>query len=191
MSPATRRIASLVATGLVAIVLIACSGASTAPPPSGGPTAAPSQAPTPAPTDVPASTASPDGGTGAIPIPVDLQNVTGADVSVDVVDRSGTLLNARSGRPAEGASVEAGSIKVENIDPRTLRLTWTDFPIDNRLTLYIDAQGVGFRFLLIQPEPTGPTDAIGVDRILELTFDHDISSAQVESIVQGGLDTSD
>jgi hypothetical protein len=189
MSPATRRIASLVATGLVAIVLVACSGASTAPPPGGGPTAAPSHAPTPAPTDVPARPAPSDGGTSAIT--VDLQNVTGADVSVDVVDRSGTLVNARSGRPADGASVEADSIKVENIDPRTLRLTWTDFPIDNRLTLYIDAQGVGFRFLLIQPEPTGPTDAIGVDRILELTFDHDISSAQVESIVQGGLDTSD
>ena len=168
MRPVSSRIASLVATGLVVLVLAACSGAASAPSPTAGPSAAPSEVPSPVPSGAPVS----------------------PKVSVDVVDRSGTLLKAVSGQPAEGASVDTNTIKIENIDPRTLRLTWTDFPIDNRLALYIDPQGVGFRFLLIQPEPTGPTDSIGVDRILELTFDHEISSAKVESTVQAGLDTS-
>lgn len=190
MSPATNRIATLVATGLIAIVLAACSGATSAPSPTPGPSASPSLAPTPDPTTGPESPAPSDGGTDAIPITVALENVTGAKVSVDVVDRSRTLVTATSGRPAEGASVDFDLVKVENVDPRTLRLTWTDYPIDNRLALYIDPQGVGFRFLLIRPEPTGPSDSIAVDRILELTFDHEVSSAKVESFVQAGLDTA-
>lgn len=190
MRPVSSRIASLVATGLVVLVLAACSGAASAPSPTAGPSAAPSEVPSPVPSGAPVSPKPSDGGTDAMPITVDLKNVTRAKVSVDVVDRSGTLLKAVSGQPAEGASVDTNTIRIENIDPRTLRLTWTDFPIDNRLALYIDPQGVGFRFLLIQPEPTGPTDSIGVDRILELTFDHEISSAKVESTVQAGLDTS-
>ena len=127
MRPASDRIASLVATGLVVLVLAACSGAASAPSPTAGPSAAPSEVPSPVPSGAPVSPKPSDGGTDAMPITVDLKNVTGAKVSVDVVDRSGTLLKAVSGQPAEGASVDTNTIKIENIDPRTLRLTWTDF----------------------------------------------------------------
>ncbi len=190
MSPATNRFATLLTTGLIAIVLAGCSGASSAPSPTAGPSASPTLAPSPIPTSGPQSPAPSDGGTDAIPITVELENVTGAKVSVDVVDRTRTLVKAATGRPAEGASVDFDRVNVENVDARTLRLIWTDYPIDNRLALYIDPQGVGLRLLLIRPEPTGPSDSIAVDRILELTFDHDISSAKVESFVQAGLDTA-
>lgn len=189
MSSATNRIATVVATGVIAIVLAACSGAASAPSPTAGPSASPILAPTPNPTTGPESPAPSGGGTDVIPITVALEYV-GANVSVDVIDRSRTLVKAASGRPAEGASVDFDLVQVENVDPRTLRLTWTDFPIDNRLALYIDPQGVGLKLLLVRPEPTGPSDSIAVDRVLELTFDHEVSSAKVESFVQAGLDTA-
>jgi hypothetical protein len=40
-----------------------------------------------------------------MPIKVDLDNVTGADVYVDIADGTGLLVNAASGKPAEGQSV--------------------------------------------------------------------------------------
>ena len=75
-----------------------------------------------------------------------------------------------SGQPDEGMSVEPGTIKVASVDATTLRLTWVDYPIDNDLTLYVYREDGGFRLVLIQPEPTGPTDAMGSDRELLLTF---------------------
>ena len=94
-----------------------------------------------------------------------------------------------TGRPAEGVSFGSDSVQVENLDPRTLRLGWSDFPIDNGLTLFVDQVGSGYRLLLIQPAPTGPADAMGEDRILELEFDHEISAGEVEAFIQEGLDT--
>ena len=124
-----------------------------------------------------------------MPIRVDLTTATGADVYVDIVDRTGLLVDAASGTPGDGASVEAYTVKVENLGPTTLRLSWVDFPIDNALALYIDRSEDGYRFVLVQPEPTGPTDAMGFDRELVLTFAQPISASQVETFLQGGLDT--
>jgi hypothetical protein len=84
-------------------------------------------------------------------------------------------------------SVEPYTLHVENIDARTLRLTWVDFPIDNALALYINEDAS--RFVLVQPEPSSATDAVGFDRELILTFDHAISAADVEGFLQDGLDT--
>jgi len=148
------------------------------------PTVAPSAAATSAP-----SPESSDGGGDAMPIRVDLANATGADVHVDIVDHTGLLADAASGTPGDGVSVEAYTVKVENLGPATLRLSWMDFPIDNALALYIDRVGDGYRFVLVQPEPTGTTDAIGFDRELVLTFSEPISASQVETFLQGGLDT--
>ena len=137
-------------------------------------------APTPEPTDV---------GSDAMPIRVDLITATDADVYVDIVDRTGLLVDAASGTPGDGASIEAYTVTVENLGPTTLRLSWVDYPIDNALALYIDPFEDGFRLVLVQPEPTGPTDAMGVDRELVLTFSEPISASQVEAFLQGGLDT--
>jgi hypothetical protein len=146
--------------------------------PSAAPSAAPVISPTPEPTD---------GGGDAMPITVQLDNATGADVYVDIVDLSGSLEDARSGTPGDGMSVAPYTLRVENVDDRTLRLTWVDFPVDNALALYIDE--TGRRLVLVQPEPTGPTDAIGFDRELLLAFQAPIDAGDVEAFLQDGVDT--
>ncbi len=156
-------------------------------------TEAPVETDAPAPTEVPAETEPPatpeptDGGNDAMPIKVDLENATGNDVYVDVVDYGETLVDAVSGTPGDGMSVEPYTLQVENVDERTLRLTWVDFPIDNALTLYI--YGAADRIVLIQPDPTEVTDAVGFDRELILTFDHAVSAAELEASLQNGIDT--
>ena len=86
-------------------------------------------------------------------------------------------------------SVEPYTLKVENVDATTLKLTWVDFPIDNALALYIDKSDPGIRLVLVQPEPADPGDSIGFDRELVLSFSEPISAHQVEAFLQDGLDT--
>ena len=156
--------------------------------PSPSSRATPEPTPVPVPDDTPAPTPVPDDeGSDALPIKVDLENATGADVYVDIVDSTGLLVDARSGTPGDGMSVE--TLVAENIDATTLKLTWTDFPIDNALALYVDEHEGGIRLLLVQPEPSGPTDAIGFDRELILSFSESIAADQVETILVEGLDT--
>ncbi len=164
---------------------IAAPPASPSPSPTVQPTAVPTPVPT-APADAPAPT---DGGSDAIPIKVDLETANGADVYVDIVDQTGLLVDAVSGTPAEGQSVGAYTLQVENLDATTLRLSWVDYPIDNALALYIDEFEGGIRLLLVQPEPTGPTDSIAMDRELILSFSQPVSADQVEAFLQDGLDT--
>jgi len=124
-----------------------------------------------------------------MPITVDLANATGAAVYVDIADHTGLLVDAASGTPGDGASVEGYALAATNVDAKTLKLTWIDFPIDNGLVLYIDRVDGHLRLLLIQPEPSGTTDAIGFDRELMLTFSQPLSAGSVETFLQGGLDT--
>jgi hypothetical protein len=208
--PQALRFAPAITLGLAAVVLtsfavIALGGGrgggsdtgAVIPPPSTAPTAAPvAPTPSPVPTAEPSNAPSPtptaeqsDGGNDAMPIRVDLTTATGADVYVDIVDRTGLLVGAASGTPGDGASVEAYTVNVENVDPTMLRLSWVDFPIDNALALYVDRSADGYRFVLVQPDPTGTTDAMGFDRELVLTFAQPISAGQVETFLQGGLDT--
>ena len=86
-------------------------------------------------------------------------------------------------------SVDSYRLEVENIDATTLKLSWVDFPIENALALYIDESERGLRLVLVQPEPTGPTDAMGFDRDLILSFSEPISADDVEPFLQDGLDT--
>jgi hypothetical protein len=153
-------------------------------PPATATPPAPSKAPTPKPTAEPT-----DDGSDAMPIRVDIETVAGGDVYVDIVDSTGYLVGAKSGTPAEGQSVGQYTLEVENLDASTLKLSWVDYPIENALTLYIDEHDGAIRLLLIQPAPTGPTDAIALDRELILSFSRPISADQVESFLQEGLDT--
>jgi len=152
------------------------------------PTGQATQAPAPTPKPVPTPEAI-DAGSDAMPIRVVLANATGADIYVDIVDHTGLLTGARSGTPGDGVSVADHTIDVENLDPQTLKLTWMDFPIDNALALYVDRFDGKVRLVLVQPAPTGDTDAIAFDRELVLTFSEPISASQVETFLQDGLDT--
>jgi hypothetical protein len=163
-----------------------------APPPASESPSAPAPSPdvTPAPEETPAATPDPEqDGFDAMPIKVDLENATGADVYVDIADSTGLLVDARSGTPGDGMSVDSYTLEVENVDATTLRLTWVDFPIDNALALYIDESDAGIRLVLVQPAPTGPADAMGFDRELILSFAEPISADDVEAFLQEGLDT--
>ena len=156
-------------------------------PPAISPSPSAPSTPVPAPDETPAPTPDPDQGSDGMPIKVDLQNATGADVYVDIVDSTGLLVDARSGTPGDGMSVEG--LVAENIDATTLKLTWTDFPIDNALALYVDEHDGGIRLLLVQPGPSETTDAMGFDRELILSFSEPVSADQVETIIVEGLDT--
>jgi len=146
--------------------------------------AEPTPVPTAKPTPKPTHTNSP---TDPAPIKVDLQTVDGHDVRVDIVDLTGIVVSAESGSPAEGAS--ADGLVIENIDARTLRLTWVDFPIDNVDQLNIEWFDGHLKLVLVQPEPTGVTDSIGFDRELVLRLSEPVSAADVEAILSTGLDT--
>ncbi|HEX6986248.1 MAG TPA: hypothetical protein VF170_12780 [Planctomycetaceae bacterium] len=186
-----------VALGAIAVVAIAASPIlpaaepTSTPSPSpvltGSPAADPPPAATPGATRLP-TVAPSDGedGRDAIPFSVDLDTFDGHAVSLDVVDHSGSLTAAVSGRPGDNPT--ADGLVVVNVDDRTLRVTWVDFPIDNRLALFVDDAGDHLRLLLIQPGPTEPTDAIGFDRQVILTFDRPVDAATVETAIQQGLD---
>jgi hypothetical protein len=143
---------------------------------------------TPIPTPNP-SHDSADDGHDAIPINLDLDTFDGHAVSLDIVDRTGSITSATSGRPGDGASVEAYTVEVVNVDDRTIRLAWIDDPIDNRLALFVDEVDGRLQLLLVQPEPRGDTDSIGFDRQVDLTFDHAVDASTVRAILQDGLDT--
>ena len=77
--------------------------------------------------------------------------------------------------------------KIENLDERTLKLTWVDFGIDNALALHFFQDGKVL--VMVQPEPDGDVDAMGHDRALILTFMEPIAADGIEGFLQGGLDT--
>jgi len=107
------------------------------------------------------------------------------EVTVDVVDESGTLVEASSGTPGDGASVEPYTVAVSNDDASTVRLTWVGGPCDSANTLMIDA--TARQFLLVQSECSG--DAIASDRILVLRFSAPVDAGAVQASLQDGLDT--
>ena len=147
---------------------------------------APSRAPlvTPAPLATPEPTDSSD---NAMPLTVDLETPDGHDVHVDIVDQYGLLKSAESGHPAEGMSVEPYTLDIENVDARTLKLTWVDFGIDNALELHFFQDDKVL--VMVQPEPDGDVDALGHDRALILTYKDPVSADDLEGFLQGGLDT--
>jgi hypothetical protein len=111
-------------------------------------------------------------------------------VTVDVVDETSRVVEARTGRPADGASVDFDNLAIENLDPSTLQLTWIDYPMDSALTLFISEAGGHLRLVLVRPEPTGTTDAMGLDRVMILRFARPVDAAGAVTFVQDGLDTA-
>jgi hypothetical protein len=164
------------------------------PPPSAEPTAKPTPKPmpipaTPKPTKTPSAAPTNMSGEPA-PITVHLATENDADVSVTILDYTGRLVDAKSGTPAEGVSVRTGTIEFRNLDATTLKLTWSDYPIDNHLDLVIEWFDGKLRFMLAQPAPTGDTDSIAMDRELILKFAQPVSAGQVTSSLSEGFDTA-
>jgi len=156
--------------------------------PSDEPAATPAPAPSDQPTIEPEPTVEPgpSDGVDAMPITVDLETLTPHEVTIDIVDDTFSVVDAVSGTPTANASVEEYTLKLENIDAKTLRLTWVDRPGDNRLALYIDRQAN--RFVMVQPEHDTDGDAIVHDRVLILTFRDAIDANDIETFLQEGLD---
>jgi len=138
----------------------------------------------PAATTPPMSAApGPSGGPG-MTTHVILAHAVGDAVTVDVADGSGTLLEAVSGTPGDGASIEHGRLDIVNEDPSTLRLTWTGGPCATADVLLIDP--TRREFILGQRGCDG--DSIVSDRVLLLRFSRPIEAAGIKGRVEQGLD---
>jgi hypothetical protein len=116
---------------------------------------------------------------------VQLRSASGNEISVDIVDASGSLVGAESGTPGDGATVEPYTLAVSNDDPTTLRLRWAGGPCDAVDALSIDANARSI--LLVEPECPG--DAVAFDRILLLRFAAPVLAGDVRAVLQDGLDT--
>ena len=112
---------------------------------------------------------------------------TGNGTSVDVVilDESGDMVSAESGKPRDGASVEPYIVEVVNADASTLQLPWVGGPCDHATDVTID--GSGRRVLIVQPECSG--DAVAFDRVLRVRFSAPVNAADVLATLQDGIDT--
>jgi hypothetical protein len=115
-------------------------------------------------------------------ISVDLIEHVGADATILITDRSGTLVNAGSGNPGDGASVPAGAVAVTPVvgDPSSVLLTWSGSPCDTSHRLIIDPDGLTMAI----ERPVCQGDAIAIDHVLRLTFDHVVDSTRVIATVQ-------
>ena len=157
-----RRRASVLFATLAAVVVVASVAAvavlGRGGPPASSPAPVVTPAPVvPAPTPVGTPVATPDPSetpVDAMPITVDLETLTPHHVYIDIVDDTFSVVKAVSGTPTASTPVEPYTLKVENIDDHTLRLTWVDRPGDNALALYIDR--AANRFVLVQPNTTSP-----------------------------------
>jgi len=140
------------------------------------PHASVSPAPSPAPSDAPSATATP-----AV-ISVDLIENVGADATVDITDLSGRLVRAGSGIPGDGASVPDGTVAATGLagSPATVVLTWSGSPCDTTHQLTINPDGLG----MVLQRPACQGDAIGVDHVLQLTFDRPVDPAAVDVTIQ-------
>jgi hypothetical protein len=189
-TPAAGRSISLL--GAAVLILVAVGGAvavggvlkgqSAAVPPVDAPSATatvsatPSAAPPSATPTVAASSLGPNVSPSASPrssgaIDVALVTTAGPAATATVIDRSGSLLGAASGQPGEGGSVPFGTITaIERFseDPFIIQITWTDMPCATTYTVTINQD----LSTLVIRRADCEGDAIALDRVLQLTFDH-------------------
>ena len=200
MSRSTSRlsISTTITVGAVAVIALIASGVLRPAPvtgaaPSGSPSAPASPAPaTPAPatpvpaTPVPATPAPTDGGLQ----PVRLDIATPNKVALEVWDHTDSVVGARSGRAGDGMSVRWFDMKIENLGPSTLRLTWVGFAADDYLILAVNKHDGVILLTLAQPGPPPNSDALGFDRVLILEFASPINADDVNHVIQEGVDTA-
>ncbi len=113
---------------------------------------------------------------------VDLVERVGADATIDIIDLSGRLLGATSADPGDGASVPDGTVAATGQagNPATVVLTWSGLPCDTTHQLTIDPDGLTITI----ERPACQGDAMGVDHVLQLTFDRPVDPAAVRATVR-------
>jgi len=182
--PSTPRNAGpVVAAGIAAVILVGVVGAaalgagqpSSAPTPTPVATPFPTPVATPSPTPTPATPA-PSGG----PIVVVLDTTDENDPRVVVDDQTGSLVDIVAGHAGDGMSVRWNTAIVDQIDSRTIRVTWVGFPGPEDIVLAITVDGGVPVLVFDQKAPYANTDALGADRVLVLTFENDVDADKVE-----------
>ncbi len=173
--PATAVVLTLVAAfAIMASGVLGRSGSPTPSSPPSTPKPTPTASPSaPAPTPVPSAPVG-DGTT------VDLDNRGGFDILLRIKDRTGRLVTGSSGTPKDGMSVRWHDAIVKNVDASTIRITWAGWPRDEEVGMTISRSGDKVRIHIVQIAPYPNTDAMGLDRILDLTFDGPIDADDVK-----------
>jgi hypothetical protein len=128
-----------------------------------------SQVPTPAPTPTP----SPSDG-----YRFELDVVTPHDVSVELVDTTGTVLAARSGSAGDGMSVRWFDSIVEGSGD-TIAITWVGLPQDDTVQVTVSSVDGKVVVAIDQAAPPANSDALGHDRVMEIQFDGPVSADDV------------
>jgi hypothetical protein len=160
--------------------------------PTTEPTPDPTVEPTPEPTPVPEPSEEPSEAPSDGVFELDVNTPDNHDVMIIVEDATGNITGVTSGTPGDGMSVRWFDMKVENVDPNTLRLTWVGLPFDQDVQLFVAMRDDGkLRLRMVQPGPPAYSDAIGFDRVLNLTFDRPVSADDVLPTIQESLDTAD
>jgi hypothetical protein len=179
-------LAGVVLASVVALAANAAFGRAPVPAPTPSPTTPPTAAPSVPPTAAPTTPPSEEPSESPVddPATVDLEDLTGHDVSVVIDDESGLVVKAESGTPGDGMSVRWFDVKVENIDADTLRVVWVGLPRDEIVHLGVSNIDGGIRLSFVQDGPPINSDAIGFDRVLELSFDEPVRSEDVTTSVE-------
>ena len=184
LSPIRATVALIVAIAAVLIVVTVGLGSGprpSTPTPTATPTASPTASPSPTPVGTPVATPSVPADHGPIlgDVTVDLEQASHHHVKATVRDDSGHLVDVRSGTPGDGMSVTWGEIAVENVDARTLKVTWVGTGDEETVFVGISAAGDGYLVDIVQRGLGPNSDTLGYDREIVLTFDRSVSAADV------------
>ena len=197
MSSSSSRMSTGLLLGVVLVALVALAANTalrpSAPAPSTPPVTSPSTPPSPEPTTPPSEEPSeqPSQPPADGPTKIALENLTGHDVWIEVDDETGGVVDAMSGTPGDGMSVRWFDVKVENIDADTLRVVWVGLPRNEIVRLGVSTVDSKLRLRFVQDGPPPYSDAVGFDRILELSFAQPVRSEDVLTSIQESLDTQD
>jgi hypothetical protein len=159
----------------VLLLLVAVAGVAVVGSRLGDPAVVPPVSPSPAPSAFPS-------GPPALPglFDVDLEEDSGNDATLGVIDESGLVVAAVSGSPIENPA-DAG-ITIANDGPATLVMTWTGGPCDTVHVLRIDSTAK--TFTLERPKCLG--DAIPRQLSVVLTMSEPIDAAGIAATIVEG-----
>ena len=171
-------IAGIAAVTLAVVVGAVALGAGRAP--SSAPMPSLSPTPSPAPTGPVAPTPAPTSDPSDGPTVIVLDTIDEHDPQVVVDDQTGTLADVRSGHAGDGMSTRWNTAIVDQVDPKTIRVTWVGFPGDEVAALTIVERAGSVVLEFDQNAPPANSDALGADRVLVLAFDGAVDADDVE-----------
>ena len=153
-------------------------------PPVPSASTSPSASPSPAPTFTP-----PTASRSPFFAQFDLVLTGGASHTVQVTDATSELIEATSGAPSAGVSVETGAVQISTdpADDHVLVVTWSGGPCEAFTVIRVDETA---RFIDIQPGRC-EGDAIALDRVVRLRFAGAVGAAGWTGRVTEGPAPSD